>query len=243
MELLNACKNRNESMALSLIKFSEETKIAARDISQIHDSDNNSILIWAIHNNMFDVSTNLINNNMYNANHINNLNKTALMYICEKSNSYNRDMWNNIAFKLIGEMTDIALEQINKDNLSALILACNNRLDQIVMKIIEKNKKCITHIISQSRDSVINFFKTNNLLMNVLFEGYQKYLLFDDSTQEKQNVSQTCLGCDEITDVNYIFVKCNHVSYCCDDCISKIKICPYCRTKSTVKKVFLMNSI
>lgn len=126
--------------------------------------------------------------------------------------------------------------------MTALALACQNRHDEIVTKIIEKNKKCLTGISKKSQIQIMIYFQRDAKLAEMMFYGFQKYLLFSDEQIEILHKAQTCLVCNEYSDVNYIFEKCSHVIYCCDNCITDMTKCPFCRQTSPVKKVYLMTS-
>lgn len=110
MELLDACKNNNQQLALLLIKFSKEMKISSAIMQAVCDENDSTILMWAISNDMLDVSLALINNDMYDVNHVNKCKLTALMYICRKPDVRHYSFpWNNVAVKLISKMNDYAL--------------------------------------------------------------------------------------------------------------------------------------
>lgn len=239
MELFNVCNSGDTQRALSLIKICVELQVRPNKIAIICDitSDVN-ILICSIDRNLYDVSTQLIKNKMYNSNHATKKNNTTLTVICKKQTyGQSKFIWNDIAFTLINEMSDEILELSNVDKLSALAYACRNNLNDIVMKIIERNKKCLTNVTKESRDEIVSYAKRNDVFADMIFKGYQNFLsikCIDDK--------YLCMICNEFTDSNYIFEKCCHVSHCCDTCISPLLTCPFCRTESNNKKVFIMNS-
>ena len=90
-------------------------------------------LIWACCNKMETVALKILERQDINVNHVNKCEDTALIFVCKNE-------METVALKLL-EREDINFNQVNKDGKTALNYATVFKIESVINRINELNKK------------------------------------------------------------------------------------------------------
>ena len=104
MELLKACRKKKSDTALGIIKFSQDMKIDPDDMMEYDENGDDSLML-AIKNNMWNVVEQLIKFDMYDPNHVNNLDQTHLILACSTDFSKYTNVKKYTVVMLINKMS------------------------------------------------------------------------------------------------------------------------------------------
>ena len=240
--LMKAIIDRNEPLALEILKITDPKKIGLFQ----NDRFNYCPLTLALTSKSIPILFEIISKYKKNNQSMmiqNNVRKETPLMI-----AVNELLLEPVAIEMLKSKCRIGLEQVDIYKNTALNLACQIGQKNFVLEVL-KHSPVLCRINSKNiygctaldyAKKQKNFQEIVTIMENIM-KSIQRFEPNQMQIQYRID-KKSCLFCAYDTDQSVMYYRCKHVLLCCEECKKNIpnKICPFCRVNSSkIEKVYI----